>query len=359
MVRTTNAKKINLSEQTLSSYHAMTAAGHEAFLRDHCLGFGLYHHVNDDNIQQLWDLSYDAEENEEAGLPAAREVEGLIRSRLVREAALLTLGEHMILEIMMNSENRLPLFSDSDHMLPQMTPDALGASVSLVRRLWCWVEADEAGTYWLRISDRLSKNLDKLFNTAKHKKLRENLFRWDCFVKDMLYLFGYSPASEPLSHLLTEVLVSKDPSDIILCERFFSAGYRLYFPDEESQPYLLHPAVIDPERMIRTDSACLEEVLELTAEEMTGAYHQVMPDEQEACQMMNNALSTVIRSDYTEDEMVDDLRYLAKQGVTEAELLQLISNRIISLPSPQLKAALHRLCTDTRPWIYSGSNVLN
>jgi len=83
----------------------------------------------------------------------------------------------------------------------------------------------------------------------------------------------------------------------------------------------------------------------------------ILPEEKPLHANMLAALSGLTRPEWDENDAAEDLRLLAKQGVTLAEMEEVLSSMVVVLPTPEMKIAVRQLYDCTPHWIGMNANL--
>ena len=94
-------------------------------------------------------------------------------------------------------------------------------------------------------------------------------------------------------------------------------------------------------------------------EEDCDALNGLLPEEIASCETMRGALAGAIRPEYDEEEALEDLRMMAKQGATLPEMREVMESMLCVLPTPRMLEALRQLHLQTVRWIGMPPAVLN
>ena len=122
---------------------------------------------------------------------------------------------------------------------------------------------------------------------------------------------------------------------------------------------LLHPGLADPEHLLKTLSQMPPAEINLTKEMMLGGMNGILPEEVASCEAMRGALAGAVRPEYGEEEALEDLRMMAKQGAALSEMREVLESMLCVLPTPRMMDALQQLHLQTVRWLGMPSAVLN
>ena len=133
MQRESNVQTLNWADKTMSVLRLQQLEACEKRLSAY-LGFGLFSGCDDAHVEELWATSYEAGEQKDHNM--LHTVEGLqnrVLAQLPREAALLSVQEHMLVE-------RMLLFDGEAEL---MDVEEAAAAESLLARMWCYLRQEE------------------------------------------------------------------------------------------------------------------------------------------------------------------------------------------------------------------------
>lgn len=270
----------------------------------------------------------------------------LVAARLPMEAKYVSASEMQLLE-------RL-LIGDGEVILGEW--DDIGAAEALVKRLWCGFRAE--GDNWrLILPKALHEPLLKAISDPETTVVRERLFRFDATIHGLLYIAGFLHAGQPMSVMLAEVMHSSDPLSVQVARRYLQASFE-YIADANGDLILLHPGLADPYRMVGTQPVEGVFTLELSQELITGAMNGILPEEIPLHDMLCGALNGALRPEFDMAEAAQDLRMLAKQGVSLKEMEYVMSSMLSVLPTQRMKDALVNLYRYTPHWMGLKTTVM-
>ena len=223
------------------------------------------------------------------------------------------------------------------------------AAEALVKRLWCSVHAD--GDSWkLVLPQALHEPLLKVISDPETLTARERLFRFDATIHGLLYIAGFLHVGQPMGVMLSEVMRRNDPLAVQVARRYLQASFE-YITDANGDLILLHPGLADPYRMVGSQPVEGVFTLELSQELIAGAMNGILPEEIPLHDMLCGALNGALRPEYDMAEAAQDLRMLAKQGVSLPEMEYVMSSMLAVLPTQRMKDALLNLYRYTPHWM--------
>ncbi len=345
MLRESNVQTLNWADKTMSVLRLAQLEACEKRLSEG-LRFGLFHGCDDRQVEQVWQASYAAgEAPAAAALHTTRQLQAQVLARLPQEAALLSVQEHMLVE-------RMLLFEGEAELLDV---EEAAAAESLLARMWCYLRQEE-DRFILCLPQPLRAPLTEAFSSPAHDATREMVFRFDATIRGLLYISGFLHYEQPLRHFLQDVMEDRQ-EDQTLAMRFLRASYD-YFYDEQGAMVLLHPGLAEPERIIRQVRQQAFS-FEMNESVLIGAIQGAFPEEIPLTQQMLGLLRGAVRPEITEEEAVEDLRMLAKQGVSLEEMNQVLSSLLLVLPTREMLAGVRQVYTQTPRWALMRSAVMN
>lgn len=261
-----------------------------------------------------------------------------VMARLPLEAMFLSVGEMQLLEKLLLNDGEL-LLGDWDD---------IGAAEALVRRLWCSFHAQ--GDDWtLLLPKALHEPLLTAMSSPETAKSRERLLRYDATIHSLLYIAGFLHFAQPMAYFTRDVMQREDALAVQIARRYVQASFE-YVTDANGDLILLHPGLADPYRLVQNqpDMTC---VLELTQETVMGGANGILPEEVPLHEEMCGALFGALRPEYEVGEAAEDLRMLAKQGVSLKEMESVMSSMLAVMPTERMKSALERLYLCTPHWL--------
>ena len=140
--------------------------------------------------------------------------------------------------------------------------------------------------------------------------------------------------------------------------RYLRAAFD-YTETEDGEILLLHPGLADPDHLLSSLSRLEVPETNLTREMMLGGMNGILPEEVASCEAMRGALCGAVRPEYDEEEALEDLRMMAKQGADLKEMREVMESMLCVLPTPRMNDALAQLHLQTVRWMGMPSAVLN
>ncbi len=290
------------------------------------------------DAQMLFSGSY---EDAHSGklLATLSELRVRVLERLPLEALYISVSEMQLLERLLINEGEL-LLSDWDD---------IGAAEALLRRLWCGFRVE--GDDWiLTLPQPLHAPLLTAIHVQGAAETRERLFRFDATIHGLLYIAGLLHCAQPMSVFMQEVMRREDSLALQVAKRYLQSSFE-YVTDANGDLILLHPGLADPYRLFNTQPVEGIFTLELSQELIAGGMNGILPEEIPLHEAMCGALVNALRPEYDLEEAAEDLRMLAKQGVSLEEMRNVMASMLAVLPTERMKNALTQLHLCTPHWM--------
>lgn len=338
MLRETNVQTLHWADKTMSILRARqleACEGRLAALPD----FGLFDGCDDSNVEELWRVSFDAQEQPiPTALHTQRQLQAQVLTNLPAEAALLSPEEHQLMERMLALDGEAELLDWEES----------GAAEALARRLWCTVTREEDRIF-VRLPQELMVPLRLITSSKAHEELRDKLYRYDATIRGLLYIGGLLHVGEPMRHLMADVLEGTHAANATLATRYIRTTYD-YTYDSMGQMLLLHPGLAEPDQLLKKLTIRPDTRLELDERDMLGAMSGLLPEEKPLFEMMFGLLLGAVRPEISTEEAVDDLRMLAKQGVSLSEMNDVLGTLLTVQPTSAMLDGVARLHIQTPRW---------
>lgn len=334
VLRETNVQRLHWADKTMSLLRQLQLESCEKRLAA-LPEFGLYTYDDDVHAEELWAVSFDAQEHPvPTHLHTTQELRAMVLTRMPKEAALLSVEEHQLAERLLSLDGEAELMDWLE----------VGAAESLVRRLWCTISR-RGDRVVLRMPRELLTPLMMIFSCRRHEELRTRLMRHDAVIRALLYIGGLLHYEEPLFHLLNDVLEDATEEDEALAMRYLRVAYDCTY-DREGDMLLLHPGLAEPEQLLSIAPPKEGMAVELDEETVRGAMEGLMPEEQPLFDRLYGLLLGATRPEISEEEAVEDLRMLVKQGVSLSVMYEVLGTMLTIHPTEEMLQAvteLHRL----------------
>ncbi|MBE5768425.1 MAG: hypothetical protein E7333_02400 [Clostridiales bacterium] len=342
MLREGNVQPLHWADKTMSVLKARQLEACE--MRLHQLpDFGLFSGCNDLNVEQLWQCSFEAQEQpHQQVLHTAAALQSQVLLTLPVEAALLSVEEMMLVERLLAMDGTAELMDWEEY----------AAAESLVRRLWCHVTFRE-GVVRVHLPRQLLLPLIGILSGTAHLEIRDRLMRYETAIRGLLYIAGLLHYQEPLMLLKRDVLKGVYGASDTLAMRYLRNTFDYtYAPD--GVMLLLHPGLAEPERMLYMDapvsSKGQEMEMQMDESALMGAMDGLLPEERPLYDRLFGQLLGFVRPELTEEEAVEDLRMLVKQGVSLQETNEVLASLLTVMPTADMLESVRQMHQHTPRW---------
>ncbi len=284
-------------------------------------------------------LSGSFESNIHQQLISLHELRERVMVRLPLEALYVSMGEMQLLERLLMNHGEIVLGEWDD----------IGAAEALVRRLWCSFRAN--GEEWtLQLPTALHEPLKVTIHMPEAVAARERVFRFDATIHGLLYIAGLLHSAQPVEVFMREVMRRDDQLAMEVARRYLQSTFE-YVSDANGDLILLHPGLADPYRMFRMQPVEGVFTLELSQELIAGGMNGMLPEEVPLHERLCGVLRGALRPEFDLSEAAEDLRMLAKQGVSLREMEEVMAAMLSVLPTQQMKEALKMVYQCTPHWM--------
>ncbi len=312
-----------------------------------CPAQGIFGKLCDDEAQDLFYLSFYSQEIK-TRVPDQAELKRLVLDRAEKEACFLSPREDELVKRM--------LIDGGETFLNDW--DEISAAEALISRLWCTLQIMDEDSARLVLAPDLIQPVTRGMMSKQYTETRAQLFSFDATLHSLLYLSGFLHASVPLTHFYRSMAKDADGVSALLVARYLRAAFD-YTETPEGEILLLHPGLADPDHLLATLSKMPPAEVSITREMMLGGLNGLLPEEIASCETMRGALAGAIRPEYDEEEALEDLRMMAKQGASLPEMREVMESMLCVLPTPRMLEALRQLHLQTVRWIGMPPAVLN
>lgn len=299
----------------------------------------------DDEYREILSRSYFMQE--ERGIPSREEICDTLLLRAPVEAMYLSPAEDALCKRMLTSPDRAAICEWED----------ISAAESLVKRLWCVLRIED-DTATISLGEPLCSALMEAMLSEDYQKARAALFSFDATLHGLLYLSGFLYAEVPKKHFIADHMASQGGIADSLITRYLRAAFD-YTQCVGGEILLVHPGLAEPERLFRSLSGIEVPESHLTREMMLGGMNGILPEEIASAEAMRGALTDAVRPEYDQEEALEDLRMMAKQGAAYSEMREVLESMLCVLPTPRMLSALKQLHMQAVRWIGMPSAVLN
>ena len=301
----------------------------------------------DADAEAFYQMSFFPREDRDSGRIILHTVEQLrvrVLSSFAPELALLSSEEHDLMVRMVLFGGKLALH-DWDDLIPAR---------SMVRRLWCRTSMED-GIRILHMPHQLCASALLLLAGEGHKKIRDAVEQVQESIDNSLYLMGMTQASGPMLHLQTLLKDTYAENRPDLIERFLFSGFDYIF-DGTGRLILIHPGLADPEGMLDSLPAVSGACQEMTGSALRDASASIGDLESPLYEQMLFSVADAVRPELTPEDAVEDLIILAKQDVPYADMKEVLSSMLVSIPTAEMLSALRDLSDRIPRWIWFSSS---
>ena len=312
-----------------------------------CPATGIFDDLCEDEIQNLYHLSFYARE-ERRKVPCQQELREKVLRNVPLEACYLSPGEDHLVKRMLRGGGEAYL-DDWDE---------ISAAEALISRLWCTLQMVDDEYARMVIAPELMEPITQAMMSPRYNRIREQLFTFDATLHSLLYLSGFLHASVPLTQFPLQKNSETEEASSQLIGRYLRAAFD-YTETPEGEMLLLHPGLADPEHLLSSLAKLPPMEIQLTREMMLGGMNGMLPEEVASSEAMRGVLIGAVRPEYDEEEVLEDLRMMAKQGASIAEMREVLESMLCVLPTPRMLNTLRQLHQQTVRWIGMAPAVVN
>ena len=312
-----------------------------------CPSVGIFDEIYEDELRDLFRFSFFSQEIR-TRMPGKEELKAAVLSQIGKEACFLSAREDELVKRMLVNEGEVYLDAWDD----------VSAAEALISRLWCTLQVVDDEYARLCLAPELMEPLSQAMRTEEYLKTRAHLFAFDATLHSLLYLSGFLHASVPMSQFPVQGAEVADGLTQILIARYLRASFD-YTETPEGEILLLHPGLADPALLLSTLSKMPPTEIQLTREMLLGGMNGLLPEEVASCEAMRGELFGAVRPEYDEEEVLEDLRMMAKQGADLGEMREVLESMLCVLPTPRMLQTLAQLHLQTVRWIGMPPAVVN
>ncbi len=346
MFRTSTCRVERWSDKTMSVMREQQLEACQDRLY-RCPATGIFDELCEDEVKSLYLFSFYAREGGHK-TPCQTELREKVLRGLPLEACYLSPGEDDLIKRMLRGGGEAFLDDWNE----------ISAAEALISRLWCSLQILEDEYARLVIAPELIEPITKALMSAQYPRIREQLFTFDATLHSLLYLSGFLHASVPLSQFPLQKHKDADGASFRLIGRYLRAAFD-YTETPEGEMLLLHPGLADPEHLLSNLAKQPPMEIQLTREMMLGGMNGMLPEEVASSEAMRGELFGAVRPEYDEEEVLDDLRMMAKQGASFTEMREVLESMLCVLPTPRMLNTLRLLHQQTVRWIGMTPAVIN
>ena len=274
--------------------------------------------------------------------PALHSIEGL-RSRVLQDLpismCLLTPEEHDLMVRAVLLRGHLPL----------VHPESFFPALSIARRLWAVL--DRSGPVpRLEFPAQICFSAMLTLANEGYRNQYDRFTRIYETVDNTLYLAGLLNAEIVLQDILQTFLNSPLTERPILSRISLRAGFETC-EDRSGRLFLMHPGLADPCILLKNQQPDREfNPISRDAEDLSAAYESLTALEDPLYDRMLSLIQDLCRQEVVPEETVEDLIILIKQGADDVSLREVLSSRLVCLPTFEMESALRELSNRIPRW---------
>ncbi len=338
MRRDFDLSSLSWAEKTFTRIHELKLQACQermSFWPDCCL----FEDLTDERAEELWRISFDAEEHPcSAALHTADYLERQVREELFEQQLFLPVSEQRLLDRIYAEGGQTSLHD----------PYELFDAEALVRKLWCFLDWDEAGNYTLSLPPTLGMYLTFLGASFDFSFTRQKALSCHQRITGLLSAFGAMLYEDAVGLFYRDLSEYTQPHAARLLRRSILSAYD-WVSDQRGSIVLLHPACVEVPLVLSQirsiapffQSTWSSDWMEASSEE-----------EKKAAVSLATAVYPVARPEMTAHGVVENIRFAAKQGAGLADLVEILQSMIICRPTEALIGALQRIREHTPRWIF-------
>lgn len=294
--------------------------------------------ATDWDAQALLEDSYYGKEGHQKGLATLESLRMQVLALLPLEASFLPHGERDLLERLLVAEGRLSLTEWDD----------IGAAEALLSRLWCCLYMGPED-WTLILPQALHQPLALALASPEKNRWAQLMLRYNGMMMGLLYIMGFLHGNQPIDIFQSEVMDQQDPLGRIVARRYLQSAFE-YVTDGDGALIFVHPGLAEPHRILASMGKDAAFALELSQSMVSGGMNGILPQEEPLHLDLYAALQGNMRPEYDAQDAAEDLRILAKQGVSLEEMQKVMQTMICVLPTPAMNHAVQQLHLRTPAW---------
>ncbi len=310
--------------------------------------FGLYDGCDDSNAEELWKISYSAQEEAQPfALHGRKELEERVLADLPQEAAYLTHAEYDMVLALIAGFGKVSIDDWSD----------VSPAESLVRRLWCTIHRSD-GSDELRMPKPILRRLMPVMQSDAHLKVREQISRFHWAVICALNVCGIIYADDAVAYLHEKLPAAEYSGRQRFLLRMLKIAFD-YTCTRSGEMVLLHPGMADPDRSLHLLRHIRVADYELTEESDSAPQFMISDAERAASGMLYGLIHEAMRPDVNPGLAVEDLRLMAHQAVGFESLSEVLASQLSVRPTREMLDALRVLQAAAPSFSFVASRVVH
>ena len=299
-------------------------------------GRGLFEEETTDlDAERLFEQSWMKGEEKVPRLHTVEEMRGKVVGQFATEFALLSPEEHDLVLKMAVMGGEFPLYDWND-LIPAR---------SLIRRLWCRIHPERSD--WLVLPRAFCLFALASAVSEEGRKIKEIVDDIITATEDTLYLTGAVSARTVIQDLGWKLQGSSAANREDLYRRLILAAFDTV-TNLDGNLMIVHPGLADPYSFLSRPERTQSWKKEPDVEEIYGS---LMDMEDPMYDRMLAAIQGLTRQDSGAEDTVEDLILMAKQRAPLSEMREVLSRRIICMPTEEMMLALTDIRERTPEWL--------
>ncbi len=299
-------------------------------------GRGLFEEETTDlDAERLFDQSWMKDEEKQPRLHTVEEMRSQVVGQFAPEFALLSPEDHDLVLKMAVMGGEFPLYDWND-LIPAR---------SLIRRLWCRIHPERGD--WLILPRGFCLFALARAVSEEGKKIKGIVDEMITATENTLYLTGAMSARTVIRDLGWKLQGSTAANREDLYRRLILAAFDTV-TDLDGNLMIVHPGLADPYSFLARPERTQWGKTEPDTERIYGT---LMDMEDPLYDRMLNAIQGLTRPETGSEDTVEDLMVMAKQRAPLSDMREVLSRRIICLPTEEMMLAMKDIRERTPEWL--------
>ena len=339
MRRSINHRHLSWPDKTMSALRGQDLDEAEKRLRT-LPAVGIFDIQDDSATEAIWQTSLDALEGRFAReMHRAEDIRKLVLARLTAESMLLSPMEAQLLG---------HFYARQKLEIPVEYGDMLAAE-TLCRRLWGTVRwsGEEAR---LSIAPVVLFSLRLLHISDTWKQYRQDLHRMELLLSGHLSQRGMVAEDEALRVMMDGPLGQLEDPEGVLLRRWLETAFD-YIVDPWGRRVIIHPGLAEAEPLLRAgaaDAPIVERAEE--TDETEDAEDALCLVDQAIYDLGLPLLEGCVRPELYPITVLEDLIVLARQGVSEKDMMEALASSLTVIPGAAMADLIHRMVQTIPRW---------
>ena len=339
MQREINARTLDWADKTMSLIQQRQLEACESrlgILPD----FGLFLGCNDENAEQLWEISYEAEEHPQpTGLHTADDLIRRVMLRLPSDSLLLPVPEAELVRRLLLDGGHTELSDWSE----------ITAAESLVKRLWCTISTSSDQAPELKMPQEIVAPLTVLTQLPGQQMIRKQVMCFFLTVLSALSLNGMIYAADAYTYLDETIPHDGLPFWNEACWRALRTAFDYMYARDGSM-VLVHPGMADPHHLLAHLQHIPLSDYAISDPEADMPQILLSNGERQCLSLLSGLIADSLRPELMPAMAVEDLRILAKQQVDRQAMAEVLASQLTVRPTKPMLDALDMLRAQTTAW---------